>query len=163
MDWYNPTDGLPSHTMAHRRMTDAEILAQIPAAREREKDERRRGLRALSARFDASARRVELELSNGMLFAFPVQLIRALERLSPSELRKVSVDSSGGALRWEDRDIDLSVPGLLLASVGEVDRRRYLARLAGSTRSRSKAAAARANGALGGRPRSRGPKTPKGK
>lgn len=149
--------------MARRRMTDTEILAQIPAAREREKRERRNGLRALSARFDSSARRVELELSNGMLFAFPVQLIRALARLSTSELRKVSVDSSGGAIRWEDRDVDLSVPGLLLASVGEVDRRRHLARLAGSTKSRSKAAAARVNGALGGRPRSSRSKTPKGK
>lgn len=149
--------------MAHRRMTDAEILAQIPAAREREKDERRRGLRALSARFDSSARRVELELSNGMLFAFPVQLIRALERLSPTELRKVRLDSSGGALRWADQDIDLSVPGLLLASVGEVDRRRYLARIAGSTKSSSKAAAARANGALGGRPKSRGSARAKGR
>ena len=140
-------------TMARRRMTDAEILAQIPAARQREKRERRRGLRALNARYDAAARRIELELSNGMLFAFPVQLIRALERLSPSELRKVRVDASGGALRWDERDLDLSVPGLLLASVGEVDRRRYLARLAGSAKSPSKAAAARANGALGGRPR----------
>lgn len=144
-------------------MTDAEILAQIPPARDREKRERRQGLRALSVRYDSSARRVELELSNGTLFAFPVQLIQALERLSTSELRRVRLDASGGALSWESHDLDLSVPGLLLASVGEVDRRRYLARVAGSAKSPSKAAAARANGALGGRPRSRGSARSRGK
>ena len=141
--------------MTRRRMSDAEILAQIPAARAQEKRERRRGLRAMSARYDSTAERVELELSNGMMFAFPVQLIRALRSLTPSELRRVQLDDSGSALRWQGSDVDLSVPGLLLASVGDVDRRRHLARLAGSTRSAAKAAAARANGALGGRPRSR--------
>lgn len=139
-----------------RRLSDAEILAQIPAARERERRERRGGLRAVSVRYDAPAKRVELELSNGMLFAFPVQLVRSLQRLPASALRRVQLDASGGALRWDDLDLDLSVPGLLLASIGAGDRRRHLAKLAGSARSRAKAAAARANGAKGGRPRKRG-------
>jgi hypothetical protein len=138
-----------------RRLTDAEILAQLPEARRRERRERRGGLRAISAKYDAADRRIEMELSNGMLFAFPVSLIASLHRVPASVLRGVQLDSSGGALRWSALDVDLSVPGLLLASVGEGDRRRHLAKLAGSAKSRAKAAAARANGAKGGRPRLR--------
>jgi predicted butyrate kinase (DUF1464 family) len=56
-------------------------------------------------------------------------------------------------LHWEDLDADLSVPGLLLSSIGRSERLSELARLAGRAKSPAKAAAARANGAKGGRPR----------
>lgn len=47
----------------------------------------------------------------------------------------------------------LSVPDLLMSSVGRAEKFSEFARLAGSTRSKAKAAAARANGKKGGRPR----------
>jgi len=65
----------------------------------------------------------------------------------------VEVSPGGSGLHWEALDIDLSVPGPLLSSLGRAQQRSELARLAGRTTSRLKAAAARANGAKGGRPR----------
>ena len=141
--------------MAKRRIGDAEILAQLPAARARETRERTRGLRARSARYDPASERIVLELTNGFLFAFPVASSPELSGASAGQLASVEVDASGGALRWDVLDVDLSVPGLLLSAVGIADRRRHLASLAGRTKSPAKAKAARANGLKGGRPKKR--------
>jgi hypothetical protein len=139
--------------MADRRMTDAEIVAQIPAARARETRARKQGLRALSAKYDRGRHRVALELTNGYLFAFPVSAISALDTATTSQLAAVEIDPSGAALRWDDLDVDLSVPGLLFSAMGAEERRRQLASLAGRSRSGAKARAARANGLKGGRPK----------
>ena len=135
------------------KTTKAEILRQVATARARETLERRAGRRAVTARYDARTGRVMLELSSGFLFGFPVSAIPALARATPAELAAVQLSPGGGALHWEGLDADLSVPGLLLASVERPARLRELARLAGRTRSAEKAAAARVNGAKGGRPR----------
>lgn len=140
--------------MARRTLSDAEILAQIPAARERESRARKAALRAQSAAFDRNAGRIVLELTNGFSFGFPVRAVAGLRRATAAQLSDVSIDPSGGVLRWDALDVDLSVPGLLFSAIGVSERRRHLARLAGRVRSRAKARAARANGAKGGRPRS---------
>ncbi|MEO5825690.1 MAG: DUF2442 domain-containing protein [Gemmatimonadales bacterium] len=139
--------------MADRTLTDAEILAQVPEARDRERSARKSGHRAKAVRFDRAKERIVLELSNGMLFAFPTRSIAPLRRASPMELSKVVISASGSALRWEALDVDLSVAGLLLAAVEPNERVRHLATLAGRTTSHAKAVAARLNGAKGGRPR----------
>ena len=139
--------------MASRPLTDAEILAQIPAARERERKAREKGHRARSAHFDQTNARVVLELTSGVVFAFPVRIIPALENATSTELDAVTLSPSGSALRWDSLDVDLSVAGLLLSAVDPVERVRYLASVAGSATSKSKAHAARLNGAKGGRPR----------
>ena len=135
------------------KTTKAAILRQLESARTREKDERRNGRRAVSVHFDRGARLVMLELSNGFVFGFPPHAIPALAEASTAELAAVQLSPGGSALRWDALDADLSVPGLLLASVDRPARLRELARLAGRTRSPAKAAAARTNGAKGGRPR----------
>src|SRR5690348_10016541 len=98
-------------TMASRRLTDAEILVQIPAARAREARERKQGLRATHVKFDRRARRVVLELTSGYSFAFPVSAIRALKGATDTQLSSVELDPSGIAVCWGALDIDLSVPG----------------------------------------------------
>lgn len=65
----------------------------------------------------------------------------------------MEVSPGGTALRWDTLDVDLSVAGLLLDSVGRRQRSQELARLAGQVTSKAKARAARAIGAKGGRPR----------
>jgi hypothetical protein len=139
--------------MANRRLSDAEIVAQIPPARSREARERKRGLRAAHAKFDRASRRVVLELTNGYLFAFPVSAIPSLDDASDAQIAAVEIDPSGCALRWDRLDVDLSVPGLLLSAVGAPERFRHLASLAGRVSTAAKARAARANGRKGGRPR----------
>lgn len=135
------------------KTTKATILRQLPVARAHEARERRTGRRAVSAHYDAEADRVMLELTSGFVFGFPPRAIPALAHASAAELAAMRLSPGGGALHWETLDVDLSVPGLLLASVDRPARLRELARLAGRTRSGAKAAAARANGAKGGRPR----------
>lgn len=139
--------------MAKPPTTRKNILAQLPAARAHGARERRAGRRALSARYDRRTGRIVLELSSGYLFGFPAKIVPALARATAAQLAAVEVSPGGGALHWEALDADLSVPGLLLDSVGRAQRLSELARLAGQATSRAKAAAARANGAKGGRPR----------
>ena len=139
--------------MTEPRTSDAEILAQIPAARARAARERTAGRRATSAAYDPRSGRIMLELTSGYVFGFPAASIPALARATPAQLAAVELSPGGSALHWEGLDVDLSVPGLLLSAVGRAAKLREMARLAGSTTSEAKAVAARANGAKGGRPR----------
>jgi Protein of unknown function (DUF2442) len=139
--------------MAKRRTPLSEILAQIPAARARSARDWKAGRRATSARYDRPNGRVVMELSNGYLFAFPTSSIPELAKATAKQLSEVELFPGGDVLHWEQLDADLSVPGLLLSSLGRTEKLSELARIAGKTKSPAKAAASRANGAKGGRPR----------
>jgi hypothetical protein len=135
------------------RISDAALLAQIPAARAAERSARRAGHRARSVRYDGRHARIVLELTNDVVFAFPVRAIASLRRATPQALRRVTLSPSGSVVHWAALDVDLSVAGLLLAAIDPAERTRALASLAGRATSAAKAEAARANGAKGGRPR----------
>lgn len=147
--------------MADREMTDAEILAQIPAASARGEEEDRGEPRAVSARYDAPTGRVVLELRNGCLFAFPAHLAQGLRDAPADQLAEVEVDPGGAGLHWETLDVDLGVAGLVSGVFGGQSWMRELAKEAaratgrqgGSAKGGAKAEAARLNGAKGGRPR----------
>ncbi|HEX8671166.1 MAG TPA: DUF2442 domain-containing protein [Longimicrobium sp.] len=94
-------------------LTDEEILAQLPAARERARLAAETEPRAKTARYQKSTGRVVVELSNGCLFAFPAQLGEGLRGASAAELAKVEVLPGGSGLHWHALDVDLSVPGLV--------------------------------------------------
>lgn len=139
--------------MAKSRTTRARILAQLPAVRAREARDRRMGRRAVSVAYDRRTGRVMMELTNGFVFGFPAKAIPALAHATPVQLATVMLSPGGSALRWEELDADLTVAGLLLSSIDHSEQVVELARAAGRVRSPAKAAAARANGAKGGRPR----------
>ncbi|MBA3889649.1 MAG: DUF2442 domain-containing protein [Gemmatimonadaceae bacterium] len=139
--------------MAKRRTAGAKILAQLPAARAREARDRRTGRRALSVVYDRRTGRIMMELTNGIVFGFPATAIPALAHATPGQLAAVRLSPGGSGLHWEELDADLSVAGLLLSSIDRSEQVSELARAAGRARSPAKAAAARANGAKGGRPR----------
>src|SRR5262245_4997032 len=110
--------------------------------------------RARAARYDRRTGRVHVDLTNGCSFAFPARRAQGLQRASDAELAQVEILGLGLGLHWERLDVDLSVPGLLAGMFGTkawMDRQR--AARAGSATSAAKAAAARRNGAKGGRPR----------
>ena len=110
--------------------------------------------RARTARYDRRTGRVHVALTNGCSFAFPARDAQGLARASDAELAQVKVLGLGLGLHWRRLDVDLSVPGLLAGLFGT---KAYMDRLcaarAGAARSAKKAAAARRNGAKGGRPR----------
>ena len=106
--------------------------------------------RATSARYDRKSGRVVVELTNGSTFAFPARLAQGLKDATDDDLAKVEILGEGYGLHWEKLDADFTVPGLLAGIFGT---KRYMAQLAGRATSPAKAAAARANGAKGGRPK----------
>ena len=126
--------------------------AVIDAALARGAATRRSEPRAVGARYDLHSQCFVVELSNGCSFSFPSRLVQGLEGASEDQLSMVQVLGTGSGLHWEALDVDLSVPGLLSGLFGTAG---YMARRAGQVSSPAKAAAARANGAKGGRPRVR--------
>ena len=136
-----------------RTLTAAEINAQIPAARAHDAGERRAGLRAEQAWYDPSENRVMLLLTNGVLAGIPVGKIKYLARVKPAELRAVTLTPGGYGVCWDNLDVDLSVPDLILDTFGRAPLMGVLGSIGGRATSESKAAAARRNGARGGRPR----------
>jgi hypothetical protein len=124
--------------------------AQIDAALERGRTARLQEPRATAARYDRRSGRVIVELANGCTFAFPPHLAQGLEAASDEQLSQVEILGAGSGLHWEAFDADLSIPGLLAGLFGT---KAYMAQQAGRARSPAKAAAARTNGAKGGRPR----------
>jgi hypothetical protein len=127
-------------------LTDAQIDTALARGQEAGQHEPR----AAAARYDQQAERVIVELTNGCTFTFPPRLAPELEAASHDQLSQVEVLGTGSGLHWEALDADLSIPGLLAGLFGT---RSQMARQAGRTTSLAKAAAARANGAKGGRPR----------
>lgn len=126
--------------------TDAAIdpaLARGTAARQAEP-------RAAAARYDRALDRVVVELTNGCSFTFPPRLAQGLEDATVDQIAQVEVLGAGSGLHWEALDVDLSLPGLMAGLFGTAS---FMARGAGRATSPAKAAAARSNGARGGRPR----------
>ena len=134
--------------------TDPQLEAQFDVAEERGQDLMTTAVRAAEARYDHATGRVTLELTNGCAYAFPAQLVQDLNGATDDQLADVEVDGLGFNLHWPALDADLYVPALVSGLFGTRDwMTRELARHAGQATSPAKAAAARANGAKGGRPR----------
>jgi Protein of unknown function (DUF2442) len=105
---------------------------------------------AVAARYDQKSGRIVVDLTNGATFAFFPQYLQGMEHGTPEQFAEVEVLGSGYGLHWETLDADFTVPGLLNGIFGTA---KWMAQKAGQTTSPAKAAAARANGAKGGRPR----------
>ena len=111
--------------------------------------------RAKSARYDARKKMIVVELVNGASFAFPPGLAQGLEGARSADLSDIEITPMGTGLHWPRLDADLTVDGLLAGVFGGCGWMRAHAARAGRARSPAKAAAARANGAKGGRPKKR--------
>ena len=141
--------------MASRRRSNAQILAQIPAATARAAHARRSEPHATSARYDAKLRLLHVELANGSAFSIPVRNIPGLGSASNADLATVEVGPYGVGLRWDALDADLSVAALARIALGSHVLMRAAGAAGGAVRSKAKAEAARRNGLKGGRPKKR--------
>jgi hypothetical protein len=127
---------------------------EIDAAEARGREFAAYAPRAAAARFDRERSVVSIELVNGCTFSFPTDLIEDLRGAKQEDLNRIGIDGAGFNLHWPNLDIDLFVPALLAGVFGTKRfMARELARIAGRATSPAKAAAARRNGAKGGRPR----------
>jgi Protein of unknown function (DUF2442) len=109
---------------------------------------------ATSANFDRKSGNIIVTLSSGVGIFFSPKDAQGLEDATPAQLSQIEITPSGFGLHFPMLDADLYVPAILEGFLGS--RKWMAARLGaagGSSRSKPKAAAARANGSLGGRPR----------
>lgn len=117
-------------------------------------DDVRQGGYAVSARYDARARRVVVELNSGVVLAVPARLIEGLVDAVSADLTHIEVSPAGTGLYWPALDVDVYVPALMLGVLGS---RQWMAAqlgtVGGRSRTDAKAQAARENGRKGGRPR----------
>jgi hypothetical protein len=131
------------------------------AGRDEVAEARRRGAekqalypRAVGATFDRRLGRVLVRLQSGLDVAFDPADAEGLAHASAAALKVIEISPSGFGLHFPKLDADIYLPALLEGFLGS--KRWAAARLGaqgGRARSRVKAAAARANGKLGGRPR----------
>jgi hypothetical protein len=109
--------------------------------------------RATAAHYDPATGRVVIELANGCAYAFPAQRVQDLQGAS-DETWPMSKSTAPGSICTGQSWTWTSTSRLSSRAFSElVLGSRELARVAGRVRSPAKAAAARSNGAKGGRPR----------
>ena len=110
-----------------------------------------RGPLAIAARYEAG--RIHVELNNGCAFEFPVEHAQGLAGAKATQLRIIEVSAAGLGLHWPKLDADLYVPSLVKGILGTKQWMTQIGSVGGKAATAAKAAAARANGKLGGRPR----------
>ena len=111
---------------------------------------------AVAARYDRRISRVVVSLDTGLDITFSPHAAQGLERATPADLAPIEISPSGLGLHFPKLDADLYLPALLEGFLGS--KKWMAARLGaqgGRTSTPAKAAASRANGKLGGRPRKR--------
>lgn len=68
---------------------------------------------ALAIKAWAEGRTIFVELTDGRIVGFPADRFRILNRASEKELKAVTLQLKGYALRWEQLDEDITVPGVV--------------------------------------------------
>jgi hypothetical protein len=127
--------------------------AEIEAAYRRREERLRTEPLAIDVRYDGVGDTIIIEMNNGAALVIPRRLMQGLSEATPKQLRRGTIWGSGTCLEWRDVDAQFEVVGLLAGCFGGRRWMSELARQAGSKTSPAKTAAARRNGAKGGRPR----------
>ncbi|MBU2620810.1 MAG: DUF2442 domain-containing protein [Proteobacteria bacterium] len=61
----------------------------------------------------AAGRMIYVELTDGRIVGFPADRFKILSRATDAQLKKVTLRLNGFALRWENLDEDITVPGII--------------------------------------------------
>ncbi len=108
----------------------------------------------VSARYDRRISKVVVSLASGLDLAFSPHDAQGLETARPIDLVDIQISASGLGIHFPKLDADIYMPALIEGFLGS---KSWIAAENGSrggqSVSRSKSAAARQNGRLGGRPR----------
>ncbi len=105
---------------------------------------------------DRKSDRIVIGLSSGIDVVFRPRDAQGLEDATPHQLARIEISPSGLGIHFPRRDADIYLPALLEGFLGS---RRWIAsqigKLGGSVSTNAKARAARRNGELGGRPKTK--------
>jgi len=127
--------------------TDAEIDAAIDVADRYPIEE------AVEATYVGAEDSIAIHFRDGVQLRIPRRLVQGLEHATPEQLGRIQIEGPGTGLVWPALGVAHYIPGL---AAGIFGTRRWMAevgRRGGMRRTKAKAAAARSNGAKGGRPR----------
>lgn len=109
---------------------------------------------ATAVAYDRRSARVVIKLASGLHINFAPRDVQGLEDALPDDLAGAEISPSGLGIHFPRLDADIYLPALLEGFLGT---QRWMAaqrgKAGGSATSPAKAAAARENGKLGGRPR----------
>ena len=108
----------------------------------------------VSVRYDRRVSRLVIVLASGLELAFSPKQVQGLENARPADLIEAEITPSGLGVYFPRLDADLYIPALLEGFLGS---KRWMAsqigKIGGMASTEAKAAAARQNGKLGGRPK----------
>jgi len=139
--------------MTRHQITDADYAAALATGQIKSETE----VRAQAVRYVPDRDAIEIVVSRNAGFLIPRQWIGALQDVPPEELAKLEVWPDGSAIELEDRNIHISVNGLLTATLPAMLPPPALAAIfasrGGKATSDAKRSSAQANGRKGGRPR----------
>jgi len=76
-------------------------------------DQAEHSVDAVGVRVWAERRTIYVELHDGRIIGFPADRFRILAAASDEQLAKVKLEVNGYALRWEELDEDITVPGVV--------------------------------------------------
>jgi hypothetical protein len=68
---------------------------------------------SIAVRAWVEQRMVFLELTDGRIVGFPANRFQRLKAASTEQLQRVKVELGGYALRWDELDEDITVPGVV--------------------------------------------------
>ena len=141
---------LPKHT----GVSDSDIDALLRASR----NGRKRATTILAARYDAKSDMLTVKLSTGVALIVPRKKIAGFAKAAPSDLSDLTIDVGAESL-WSDTvDDGVLLEQLIEITAGSEDLAAFSGRVLGRRKTPARAAASRANGKKGGRPR-KNPKT----
>ncbi len=138
--------------MTSHSITDAEFAAALAAGRVEAETE----IRARSVRYVPDRDSIEIMTTRYAGFLIPRGWIGALQDVPIEDLAKLEIWPDGSAIELEDRDIHISVDGLMTAILPAMLPTGTVAAIFGSrggrATSEAKRSTARENGRRGGRP-----------
>jgi len=135
------------------QISDAEYAAAFAAGRLEAEGE----IRAQAVRYVPERDAIEIVTNRNAGFLIPLHWIGALQDVPTAELSKLEVWPDGSAIELEDRDVHISVHGLLTAVLPAILPLGIVASIfasrGGHATSEAKRTSSRTNGRKGGRPR----------
>ncbi len=137
-----------------KELTEAEIADIVRQSRELDEREPR----IAGATYYEASERLVVELKGSALAGTSLSIVARelprLENATDEQLRAFIVTMSGSSIRWPELNFGVGAPALAQLACGLLEPSAVAAaRRMGSARSETKAAAVRANGKKGGRPR----------